>query len=458
MAWKSIRFRLTVWYSLALAGALLLFAGALWLSMWHSLRKEVNNTLHERVASIDSFLRDELQDPAVDLGRELGEYSHALPYGTFVEVTPAGEIARYTSKADFPWPVTAGWQPGTGRVRWRNQTYQILVENLRIQGGQWRITFAVSLENIEGILARLSWLLFSLVPLAVLIAPLGGAWLSRRALKPVDEITAAARQIGIQNLSERLTVQSTGDEFERLASTWNSMLSRLEGAVSRLSQFTSDASHELRTPLAVIRATAEIAARKSRSSESYRTALERIVDEADRMTALIDDLLFLARCDSDDLDLPKEQLTVQRIVSEVYSVMKPVAEANGINLLLRGGEANCRIVGNESAIRRLLLILVDNAVKYCRPGGSATVFASETSDGVRLSVEDEGPGIPQGELPLVFQRFYRGSKARDKGNNGFGLGLALAQGIAEQHHSNIEVSSVSGQGSVFTVVFPPEAK
>lgn len=454
--WGSVRFRLTVWYSLALAAALLLFAVAIWLSMWHSLQRDLDGTLSERMRSIESFLRDELNEPAVNLAKELDEYAHAFPYGTYVQVKPDAEnVAAFTSKATFPWSETASWTEPKGKLRWRGRFYRVLTNDVVAGGRRWHISFAISLENIDAILSRLRFLLFTLTPLVILIAPLGGSWLSRRALKPVDEITAAARQIGIRNLSERLVVQKTGDELQRLAETWNSMLARLEDAVTRLSRFTSDASHELRTPLAVIRATAEIASRKPRSADAYRAALERIVTESERMTVLVEDLLFLARCDSDDLNMPKEPLPLSNVIEDVYSLMKPVAAAAGIRLVR--GEANgaYQTFGNESAVRRLVLILVDNAIKYCKPGGSVHIGLSLRDSAVCLSVEDEGPGISVEEIPLVFQRFYRGSNARNDGNTGFGLGLALAAGIAEQHRSTIEVSSTYGQGSSFTVVFPP---
>lgn len=449
----SMRTRLTLWYSLALAAALFLFAGALWLSMWRSLHQNITSTLTERMRSTETFLRDELADPNVDLPRELAEYSQAFPFGTFIQITGVREFPSYTSNPAFPWSRVTGAPPASGKLSWRGQSFQFLQRSLTIHHAPWRVTFAVSLRSVDDLLARLRWLIFALAPLVVLLDPLAGAWLSRRALRPVDQITAAARQIGIQNLSERLDVPPTGDELERLASTWNSMLSRLEDAVLRLSRFTSDASHELRTPLAVIRATAEIALRKSRSPESYRSALEQVVRESERLTALIEDLLFLARCDNQDFDLPKEQLSLSDLIHEVYSTMHPVAEAHGVRLLITLAQ-NTSIVGNPSAIRRLFLILVDNAVKYCAPGGLVDLTAHVEDNLVRFSVKDQGPGIPQQELPFVFQRFYRGADARVHPSSGFGLGLALAQGIAELHRSRIEVSSTPGRGSVFSVVFP----
>jgi heavy metal sensor kinase len=296
--------------------------------------------------------------------------------------------------------------------------------------------------------------MIALIPAVVLISCLGGIWLSRRALKPVDEITFAAKTIGIEDLSQRLTVPKTGDELQRLSQTWNEMLARLEDAFARLSRFTADASHELRTPLAVIRSTAEIAGRRSRSEEAYRSALKAIASESERMTALIEDLLFLARCDANNLDLPMGPVALDQLLRDAEALLSPAAESRGIQLRVAGDEKGRTVWGNGAAIRRLLLILGDNAIKYSHEGGSVDLTTELRGDEVYLRVQDQGIGIPHSELPFVFQRFYRGSGAREGGNNGFGLGLALASGIAERHRSAVRVTSTPEQGSSFEVALP----
>jgi signal transduction histidine kinase len=303
-------------------------------------------------------------------------------------------------------------------------------------------------------LGRLLWLMIGLIPAVVLISYSGGVWLSRRALKPVDEITSAAKNIGIEDLSQRLVVPQSGDELQRLSQTWNEMLARLEDAFARLSRFTADASHELRTPLAVIRSTAEIAGRRSRSEQAYRSALNAIANESERMTALIDDLLFLARCDANNLDLPMGPVALDDVLREAEVMLLPAAASRRVELRIAGGAGSPTVWGNGAAIRRLVLILGDNAIKYSREGGSVALSTELRGDQVYLRVQDQGIGIPHSELPFVFQRFYRGANAREGGNNGFGLGLALASGIAERHRSAVRVTSTPDQGSAFEVAFP----
>jgi methyl-accepting chemotaxis protein len=256
----SIRLRLTVWYSLALVAGLSLFGGAIWLSMRTSLDRQLNATLADRAHSLEVFFEHELATESLRRVRgELDEFCKGLPLGISVEIHDSAHALVYAS----PFQTQRHRRIHTETAVIRNQPYEI-----RVTG---------STEMIHETLESLQLLLFACTPIVILIAACGGYWLSRRALRPVDAITQSARNISIDNLSQRLAVAQTGDELQRLSETWNSMLGRLESAVHRLSQFTADASHELRTPLAVIRATAEVAARKSRPAEAYRISLEEVV-------------------------------------------------------------------------------------------------------------------------------------------------------------------------------------
>ncbi len=451
---ESVRFRLTVWYSLALAAGLACFACAIWLSMKHSLEGDLDRMLAGRARSVQTFLRQELADPKVDLREELDEYSHAFSPGTYLEVLDVSRgVVVFLSDPGFLRTAAEVSGPGSHTLQWHGSGLHVLSETFTAGGHRWRIVMAASLESINSLLDRLRLLLLTLLPLIVAVASLGGYWLSRRALKPVDQMTAVARSIGIENLSERLAVPQTGDELQRLAETWNAMLSRLEDAVKRLSRFTADASHELRTPLSVIRTTAEIASRRSRSAESYREALTRIVAESERTARLIEDLLFLARCDSDSFEMPMAPLDLVSVVQEVCFQITTVAESKGIRLRSSVPSAELYIGGNELALRRLILALLDNALQYSKPGGEVTVALRETGAAAELAIEDSGPGIPESDVPFIFDRFYRSPDARASGNGGSGLGLSIASGIAQRHNASIDVSTAPGAGSTFRVTF-----
>jgi len=455
---RSIRFRLTAWYALALAAALSLFALAIWISFSHTMAQETDAALAQEVHSMESYLNAELQDMRVHLAEELGEYSEGLPSNMSFSAAEPGSGRVFTSNPSFPRRSAAFDTSGYHTLRFRDHNYRLLERNMVVAGRPWKVSFAVQLDNVEHLLDTLRWLIIGLIPAVIAFASAGGYWLSGRALKPVDDITVAARSIGIRNLSQRLVIPQTGDELQRLSETWNSMLARLEDAVTRLTRFTADASHELRTPLAIIRTTAEIAGRMPRPAESYRAALNQIVSESESMTKLVEDLLFLARCDADNLDIPMSIINLERVVNDVCTSMQSVAASKGIHLHFRLPEKPVPIYGNEPAIRRLILVLVDNAIKYSQPEGTVQLNLRQSGREVQLSIEDHGAGILPTELPHIFERFYRAANVRELPREGAGLGLSLAAGIARHHDATIKVNSVPGKGATFTVLFPvPES-
>lgn len=458
MNWtRSIRFRLTVWYSLVLAAALVLFAVAIWASMRHSLLRDLDRALADEANSTGAFVENELREPSVKLSEELAEYSRALPDGTYLDVLDRNGDTVYNSHPSFSWPAPGPSSLGQYRLKWNHTNYQLLSRTFMADGQQWQVTIAASLRPIELLSNRLGLLLIALIPVIAVLATFGGTWLSRRALKPVDEITAAARSIGIANLSGRLQVPQSNDELQRLSETWNDMLARLEDAVTRLSRFTSDASHELRTPLAVIRTTAEIAVRRSRSAENYHAALTQILSESEHMTRLVDDLLFLARCDAESQEIPLTDVDLAGLVQTLCLQMEPLAAEKQIRLVTFIPLEPLWISGNDIALQRLVVALIDNAMKYSEPEKKVTIrLASSQGQGL-LEIKDEGCGIPETEVPLIFNRFYRTPEARAASASGYGLGLSLASAIAHRHGTSIEVQSALQAGSIFRVSFPLKA-
>jgi two-component system heavy metal sensor histidine kinase CusS len=432
---RSIRFRLTAWYALVLFAALGLFSGLLWLSLRQRLLREVDRDLADRAARFQAYLMTEAAEvPQVDLVDELEEFCQALPASDYLQINGARGF-------EFHYP---------NRAPSRTRDDRTLQRRFSIGNDIFRLRISSSLATIEHTLDLLRLLLLSLVPLVVAVACAGGLWISGRALKPVDEITSAARTIGIDNLSLRLRTPETGDELQRLTEVWNSMLGRLEGAVKTLSQFAADASHELRTPLAVIRTSAELALRRARSPEYYRNSLVEISEEAERMTQLVDDLLFLARNDARTVDMPMESVDLDDLVRDVCGELTGVADARRIRIRQANGVGGS-VWGNPAALRRLFLVLLDNAIKYSHAGAEVMVAVSSGDRTVAVTVEDFGVGIGRADRPHIFQRFYQADKARTDG--GFGLGLSLAESIAKAHGAAIDVTSEEGSGSRFRVIF-----
>ncbi|HTA67853.1 MAG TPA: heavy metal sensor histidine kinase [Bryobacteraceae bacterium] len=456
MAQLSIRVRLTLWYSLVLMAALSLFVWGIWLAANHRLMASVDAALVEQAKGVSTVIRNEL-DPAhpEQLQEELTEYAEATPDGNLIEVRDPKDQQILSSKVvAIEGAAARTTRSGFGDQKAGRAHYRTYASTALVKGSTFQILVATPLRETRSILRDLHILLLWTAPAVLLIAALGGYWISRRALAPVDEITQAARSIGIQNLSRRLTVPATGDELQRLSETWNDMLARLESAVKRLSQFTADASHELRTPIALIRTTAELTLRRERSPETYREALSEIVAESERTSRLVEDLLLLARADAGLPALPLENLELTPLVRDICQQGQVLAEARQLQISTDLPEEPVFVQANDPALRRLLLLLVDNAVKYTPAGGRITVSVGQDRAGATLAVRDTGIGIPDSALPHVFERFYRADESRNRDAGGAGLGLSIAKWIAERHHASLEAESVLGQGSTFRVRFP----
>jgi heavy metal sensor kinase len=432
---RSIQFRLTVWYAFVLALALGLFAVLIQVTLRQRLVDDLDQDVAASAARFEAYFRNEAaQESGNHLRGELNEFCQALPSANYV-------VLRGSRGFAFRYPVLGA--PA--------QNLRFVKKQFELDGERFELEAGASLRAIDRTMVMLRWLLLSLIPGVIAVACLGGAWLSRRALRPVDEITLAARTIEIDSLSQRLPITETGDELQRLTEVWNSMLARLESAVTTLSQFAADASHELRTPLAVIRTSAELALRRARTTESYRESLREIVMEAERMTQLVEDLLFLARSAAQPNAISPEPVDLRAILREVSGELRDLAELRQIEVRTHYPADEVMIAGRPQALRRLFLVLLDNALKYSHPGGEVDVLV--TADGARVTVtiKDRGVGIASDDLPHIFQRFYRADKARSGG--GYGLGLSIASTIAHAHGASIGATSTEGEGSAFSVHF-----
>jgi len=434
MQTRSLRFRLTIWYTAVLTAGLALFGTLLWLSLRHRLIADLERDLDGRAARFESFFRSESAEPGAHVSEELEEFCQALPPGSYINV-------RGSRGFTFRYPAFYLAQP----------RFQVLERKFRMNGEVYDLEVGAPLTDIAHFLDLLRLLLWSLIPLVIGLGCVGGAWLSGRALKPVQDVTDAALAISIENLSGRLPVPATGDEIAGLAVVLNSMLARLEAAVTTLSQFAGDASHELRTPLAVIRTTAELALRRERTAEAYRTALREIAGASERMTQLIEDLLTLARSDAGAIDMPREAVDVREVLMEVREEMANLAEAAGIQVTTAMGESPGIISANRPALHRLFMVLLDNALRYSRADGDVILSVTRGEGQITVSVEDFGEGIAQADLPHIFKRFYQADASRSIG--GHGLGLSLAQNIVQAHGAEIDVFSTRGKGTIFRVKF-----
>jgi signal transduction histidine kinase len=349
--------------------------------------------------------------------------------------------------------------PGINDMSVGGRTLRLFSVRRTILGEPYDLAIATDLQLAAAILRRL-WLLFlvSLPPLLLVCACLG-YWMSGRALAPIQRIISAARSIDSSRLGERVPVPDTGDEVQLLAETFNGMLHRIETGFAQTCAFTANASHELRTPVAIIRAAAEVALLRQNASEAvFRRTLERILRESERNTKLIDQLLQLARLDSGVEKGQFASMDLRNSAAEAAREVASLAAARGVHLLIAPAESDITVSGDREQLRRLWLILLDNAFKYTPEGGSVTVEASLREGRPTVAIRDTGIGIPPEHQARVFQRFYRTDKARSRALGGAGLGLSIAQEIAAVHGARIELRSSTGQGSEFAVCFTDPAR
>jgi heavy metal sensor kinase len=307
-------------------------------------------------------------------------------------------------------------------------------------------------QRMEGQLREILVVLAGGLPLIVVLAGAGGYILARRALAPIDHLSADARRITAERLHERLTVANDRDEIGRLAAVINDTLARLESSFDQLRRFTADASHELRTPLSVIRGIGEMGLRETRTPAEYKDAIGSMLEEVDRLTRLVDTLLRLSRGDAGTVRMSPEPLDLGDLARDVVSSLGILAEERQQRLTVTA-PGGIRVAADRMALRDAITNVVDNAIKYAPRQSSIDVAVDRDGSCATVSISDEGPGIPPQHRDRIFDRFYRVDEGRSRVMGGTGLGLAIARWAVEANGGRISVES-AGRGSVFRIVLP----
>jgi heavy metal sensor kinase len=361
-----------------------------------------------------------------------------------VYLTPRALQNAERGEATFE-TLPVGEPPGTAPVR--------LLTLPVVQRGRLvnLVQVGMSLANAEAVRARFLLILLGLTPFAVGAAAAGGWLLARRALAPVDAMVEAAVEIEAEDLSRRIETPPADDEIGRLAAVLNQMLGRLERSFATVRDFSADAAHELRTPLTILKGELEVALRSSLEPAEVRRVLSSCLEEVERLGSLVEDLLFLARSDSDALNLGAAAVDLNEVLRDVAPALQALAAKAAVEFRIAPGPP-LWVRGQTSLLFRLLLNLGENAIKYTPAGGRVSVGAHESGAEAVLEVRDTGPGISPEQQSRIFARFYRGDRARSGG--GSGLGLALVQSIATLHGGRVSVESTVGRGSCFRVRLP----
>jgi len=305
------------------------------------------------------------------------------------------------------------------------------------------------------VLRNLEFSLLILLPLTVILTGLSGTFLVQLTLRPVDQMIETIHQITAENLKLRLTIPGTKDEIESLAKTFNKMIARLDEAFTSQRQFMEDISHELKTPLSVLKGELEVTLKRIRSSQEYETALHSSLEEVNRIAGIVENLLTLARFDAKTTTLQAQPLDLNLLIKDTVEAIQVLATQKNITLQLNSAHT-VDILADRNQLKRLLLNILDNAIKYTQPGGKISIDLRQQKDTADIDITDTGIGIPEDDLPHIFDRFYRVDKSRS--SVGFGLGLSIAQSIAMAHGGKICAKSNLPQGTIFNISLPVKVK
>jgi heavy metal sensor kinase len=457
---KSFRLQLTAWYLLLFTLLFTAFSIFLYEVLSKALYKRLDETLSAEVNTAAGLFRGELAEFKGDAnGASREAMSEMSIRGVTVAVfegnkllasnTPLKGTELFAVVAD----ATTAEAPEVRNTlpRYGKHGARAVARKFVVDGRQYVLLAAESLHSVKSELGVVRRVLFLALPLIVLIAGAGGFLLATKNLAPVRWMAEQARSITDKNLHHRLEIGAANEELMMLADSFNELLSRLDRSFETMRRFVADASHELRTPIAVIRGEADVALDHDRGPAEYRESLAVIQDEARRLTRLIDDLLNLARADAGHVNLHVEEFYVNDLLAECCRSIQAKASAKKIDLECRCPE-DVAYRGDQELIRRLVLNLLENAIRYTPEGGRVQLNVEDSVRELRIQVADTGVGIPPETATHVFERFYRGDQARSRQNGGFGLGLSIVKWIAESHNGSVELSSEPGLGSTFTVL------
>jgi heavy metal sensor kinase len=314
------------------------------------------------------------------------------------------------------------------------------------------VQVGMSLHRARSALGRYVDTLVVLIPLGMALAAVGGSIIARTALRQVDEMTVAARRITAEDLDQRISLRGTGDELDRLAETLNGMLTRLAAAFAEMRRFGADAAHELRTPLTVLKGGIEVSLRATRSAEEYRQVLASSLEEVERLIRLAEDLLLLSRSTAGP-EMAREPVDLESLLLDAFEVGARLAHGTGVTVRT-DDIAPAPVRGDAATLRRAVLNLVENAIKYTPAGGKVELSLMSAGGHASLTVQDTGIGVTPDAAGRIFEPFVRLDAARARETGGTGLGLAIARAIVLAHGGTLTVQSEPGAGSRFTIRLP----
>ena len=455
---RKLRFQLAAWYLAFFSVLFVLLGLVLYGVLSRSLERRLDEALATQANTAAALMREEWE--------EMHNDAQAAASGVIAEMRPRSSVIAILDDRTMlasSSPAKTDLRPAANELlaskstdsmwRWSDWGRYGARGAVRTVSIGNRIFVVMAIESLDSIAQELQVVrdtLWISIPLLLAAAGIGGYVVARRGLAPLDAMAAQSRNITGASLHTRLAIGDAAEELATLAASFNELLSRLDQSFASMRRFVQDASHELRTPLAVIQAEADVALSRNRTAAEYQESLATIQEESRRLARLVDDLLNLASADAGHVQLRVEELYLNDLLAECVRSVRPLAAARNIELECRSAH-DVALRGDEQLLRRMILNLLDNAIRYTPPGGRVSAGVEANGSAVRIQVADTGIGIAPEASARVFDRFYRADKARSRQEGGFGLGLSIVKWIAESHHGAVELASQPGQGSVFTV-------
>ncbi|MBT3923307.1 MAG: heavy metal sensor histidine kinase [Nitrospina sp.] len=466
MAFKSIRSRLTAWYVTLLGIILILFSVFLNYFLSKRLYESVDNSLTVSATVVaTSAVMQFNRSPLPGLDSFFEQFMGAGNLNKFYRIYDGsgnvGSRSKNIDASQFPLSQAAYADAIKGAnsyetflVDGKHSIRVITMPIIREKKLVNLVQVGTSLEAVQETLRNLRIFLFTAVPSVLVLATLFARFMARRALKPISRIIQTARDIGQgQELNQRIPVLKVQDELGQLALTFNEMMDRLENSFAQMRQFSSDASHELRTPLTVLKGQNELILSKKRDPEEYQEVIASNLEEINYMSKVLEDLFVLSRSDENQILLNCKHMDLRDLVEEVCKHAEVLAGDKDIRIIIAFLES-VMINGDEVRLRQMIWNILHNGIKYTKPGGELKVSLQNEGKFALLSIQDTGIGIPEKDLPSIFDRFYRVDKARSRDEGGSGLGLSICQHIAEAHKGKIEVESKPSVGTRFKIRIP----
>jgi heavy metal sensor kinase len=460
---RSVRFVLTLWYSIIVLVAFTVFGVTVYLYLQHLLEVTLDQNLVDdvewmsRLVEVERTTRQEgvsIQKLTREVEERIAQHFTNNPMNYIVLLTNVDGQILYESENRRN-QILLGSQVPAGETVLRTldtpEYGQLHVAARRSK--PFIVQVAYTDRAIKVVLRHLLSIFAVMVPVVLFVSFSGGWLMAGMALRPVDQISRLANRISAQNLNERIPPREVRDELGELITTINGMIARLQSAFEQMRDFSASMAHELKTPLTILKGEAELALAKPPSPEETQRLVTTYLEETVRMSRIVDDLLTLARAEAGQMGIKKEPVKLNELIQELYEDAVILSASKQLTIRLEKNESAV-VEGDEVRLRQLLRALIANAVQYTDPGGMVRITSRRIEDYVRVDVEDTGIGIPPESLDKIFQRFYRVEEARSRARGGSGLGLSVAKWIAEAHDGTLSVQSTLGKGSCFTVRLP----